>query len=115
MGKKGNIETNDWIRLELEMMRAENKYLREQNDEIIRLLRAGHSMPATAEKTYTPEEAKIILKISTRTLLKLKQTGKIRFIKNNGKILYLQSDLDDYLRSNSHRAIQPPSTRRTSA
>ncbi len=99
MIKNGNIETNDWIRLELEMMRAQNKRIMEQNDEIIRLLRAGHSMPPATEKIYTPEEVTALLKISRRTLLTYRQTGKINFKKEGQSVRFLQSHIDDFMRN----------------
>ncbi|HEY6913241.1 MAG TPA: helix-turn-helix domain-containing protein [Paludibacter sp.] len=99
MIKNGNIETNDWIRLELEVIRAENKRIIEQNDEIIRLLRAGHSMPPATEKIYTTEEVMAMLQLSRRTLLTYRKTGKINYKQEGNSIRFLQSHIDDFMRN----------------
>ena len=113
MAKKGNIEDNREMKEKIDISLLQQARIMQQNDELIRLFRDSHSMPPPPEKVYTPEETKDILRISARTLLTLKQTGKIAFCNINRNIFYLQSHIDEFLRNNSHRAIQQPSKRKT--
>ena len=56
------------------------------------------------ESKYVEESGACkILKISPRTLAKLRAENKILYIKNGHKILYLASDLDKYLTQNIKR------------
>ncbi len=48
-------------------------------------------------KIYTSEEVRDILKISKRTLQSWRDKGYIKFSQINGKILYTQIDIENFL------------------
>jgi hypothetical protein len=97
LAKKVNIEDYEELKEKIEISLLQQARIMQQNDEIIRLLRAGHSMPAAAEKIYTTEDVMDKLHISRRKLLSLKQTGKIRFKQEGRTIRYLQSHIDEFM------------------
>jgi excisionase family DNA binding protein len=67
------------------------------NDRIEDLL---NSKEAMSTKYLSSEEVCETLQISSRTLQKYRDEGRIRFAKLDRKIIYKESDIDDFVESN---------------
>ncbi len=56
-------------------------------------------------RNFTDKEASDYLRISQVTLWRLRKTGKISFRRVASKIIYTQSDLDNFLNSTKREAF----------
>ncbi len=57
------------------------------------------------KQIFTDKEAAAYLRISTVTLWRMRRKGKISFRRSASKLVYTQSDLDDYLESTKRNAF----------
>ncbi len=57
------------------------------------------------QEVYTDKEAAEYLRVGQTTLWRLRKTGKISFRRAASKIIYTQTDLDNYLQSTKREAF----------
>ncbi len=57
------------------------------------------------QEVYTDKEAAEYLRVGQTTLWRLRKTGKISFRRAASKIIYTQTDLENYLQSTKREAF----------
>lgn len=80
-----------------EVIKAVNRLKDKVTDLSSRIWEIQRTLPYVRQEYWTEKEACEYLRISKRSLFKLKAQHKIAFIKSSRTVLYRPCDLDDYL------------------
>jgi len=96
-----NYQFNKTMEEIFELIKAFNR-LKEKIVELIAKVDLLAKSRLEEQKYLDEDEACKFLKISSRTLARLRADGSIPFIKSHRKILYLISDLQQYLNCRIH-------------
>ncbi len=106
MGKQGNIHAADLNTNLLETFIAnqqqliqENKLLKQQFEQFATIVYAALSITPPSERVYTSKEICEILHITRNTLTAYVQGGKINCSKPGRGMLFTQTQLNDFLRT----------------